>query len=128
MILTATMTKDEMNKVCSLIGELDKDKGTRTKEILTGNNVYNFGNICITVHGNSIKINLDKKDIMGLSFDTAMKLFMFNTSAFIKRFIDKNTKLISESEEAIDDYDEDDDIEPCEVDSYMCNGMLVYNV
>lgn len=128
MTLTATMTKDEMNKVCSLIGELDKDKGTRTKEILTENNIYNFGNICITVHGNSIKINLDKKDIMGLSFDTAMKLFMFNTSAFIKRFIDKNTKLISESEEAIDDYDEDDDIEPCEVDSYMCNGMLVYNV
>ena len=47
MTLTATMTKDEMNKVCSLIGELDKDKGTRTKEILTGkisiNPTYEIG-------------------------------------------------------------------------------------
>lgn len=128
MTLTVTMTKDEMNKVCSLIGELDKDKGTKTKEILTKNNVYNFGNTCVTVHGNSVKISLDKKDIMSLSFDTAMKLFMFNTSAFIKRFVDKNIKLISEPAEDIDDYDEDDDIEPCEIDSYICNGMLVYNV
>lgn len=128
MTLTVTMTKDEMNKVCSLIGELDKDKGTKTKEILTKNNVYNFGNTCVTVHGNSVKISLDKKDIMSLSFDTAMKLFMFNTSAFIKRFVDKNIKLISEPTEDIDDYDEDDDIEPCEIDSYICNGMLVYNV
>lgn len=128
MTLTATMTKDEMSKVCSLIEELDKDKGTKTREILTKNNNYNFGNICVTVHGNSIKINLDKKDIMDLSFDTVMKLFMFNTSAFIKRFVDKNTKLISEPVETADEYDEDDDIEPCEVDSYICDGMLVYNV
>lgn len=128
MTLTATMTKDEMNKICSLIEELDKDKGNKTREILNKNDSYSFGNICITIHGNSIKINLDKKDIMGLSFDTAMKLFMFNTSAFIKRFVDKNTKLIAEQTESIDEYDEDDDIEPCEVDSYICNGMLVYNV
>ena len=128
MTLTATMTKEEMNKICSLIEELDKDKGAKTKEILTKNNVYNFGNTCVTIHGNSVKVSLDKKDIMGLSFDTAMKLFMFNTSAFIKRFIDKNIKLISEPTEVVDDYDEDDDIEPCEVESYMYNGMLVYNV
>lgn len=140
MILTATMTKEEMNKVCNLIGELDKNKATKAKKILSENNKYNFGSITIDIHGNTIKMEIDKKGFMNLSSDIAMKLFMMNMTAFMRRFVEKNGQLISPSAELetdivdnVDDVsdtyiDDDDDIEPAEVESFICDGMLVYNV
>ena len=94
MTLTVTMTKEELNKLCSLIGELDKSKAAVTKKVLTENNKYTFGSILIDVNGNIVKVDINKKAFMSLSSDIAMKLFMMNMTAFMKRFIEKNNDMI----------------------------------
>lgn len=140
MTLTATMTKEELNKLCSLIGELDKSKAAAAKKVLTENNKYAFGSIMIDVNGNTIKIDINKKAFMSLSSDIAMKLFMMNMTAFMKRFIEKNNGMIPApekneppvevivEEDGVEPYDDEDDIEPAEIESFVCDGILVYNV
>lgn len=140
MTLTVTMTKEELNKLCSLIGELDKGKATITKKVLTENNKYTFGSILIDVNENTVKVDINKKAFMSLSSDIAMKLFMMNMTAFMKRFIEKNNGIIPApenndhpeevivDEDAVEPYDDEDDIEPAEVESFVCDGILVYNV